>query len=139
MTSPGPEQFLTPRNGSSSRDIVAHLIGWNRYIIKGSREIIKGELPFYDVDPGEKYSKVNADLISKYPSEDTRKLLHQLDQSAENLKEYLLALHREVWASDFGVRHRDSVVTIQNTVGDLSEDYHHHCSQIDQQMSSVSR
>ena len=47
----------------SPRDVVAHLIGWNRYVIEGSRQILQGERPFYDLDPGEDYSKVNAVLV----------------------------------------------------------------------------
>lgn len=131
VTDLGDERFLEPLQGWSTRDIVAHLIGWNRYVIKGSQEIIRGELPFYDIDPGENYSKVNAILICKYPSEDPRELLRELRQSAGDLKEFLLALDPEVWASDFGVRHRESVVTIKNTVKDLIEDYDHHRRQID--------
>ena len=112
----GGVRFLEPLNGWSTRDIVAHLIGWNRYVIKGSQEIIRGELPFYDLDPGENYSKVNDVHIVQYPSEDPRELLWELHQSAEELKEYLLTLEPEVWAADFGVRHQDSIVTIENTV-----------------------
>ena len=59
--------FLERLNGWSSRDIVAHLVGWNRLIIEGSRQIMRGELPSYDVDPGENYSKVNAKLIPRVP------------------------------------------------------------------------
>lgn len=131
VTDLGDERFLEPLNGWSTRDIVAHLIGWNRYVIKGSQEIIRGELPFYDIDPGENYSKVNAILICKYPSEDPRELLRELRQSAGELKEHLLALDPELWASDFGVRHRESVVTIKNTIDELIEDYDHHRRQID--------
>lgn len=132
----GEDHFLEPLNGWSTRDIVAHLIGWNRYVIQGSREIIRGELPFYDLDPGENYSKVNAVLIAKYPSDDPRELLHELRRATAELKEYLLALDPEVWVTDFGVRHRESVVTIEKTVQELIEDYDHHRRQIVRKTSS---
>lgn len=50
------ELFFKKINRWSPRDILVHLIGWNRYIIEGSKQIKRGELPFYDIDPGENYS-----------------------------------------------------------------------------------
>lgn len=118
------------------RDIVAHLIGWNRYIITGSKQIIKGELPFYDIDPGENYCKVNANLIEEYPSEDRSQLIHELEVSGQELKQFLQTLDPSKWCHDYGVRHKGEVITIQNTVDALIEDYAHHSQQIKQWMES---
>lgn len=114
----------------STRDIVAHLIGWNRYVVEGSEQIRRGELPFYDLDPGENYSKVNATLIEKYPSTNREELLEDLRASAGELKRYLLSLGENEWDRDYGVRHRGNVVTIRNTVDELIDDYRHHETQI---------
>ena len=46
------EAFLAPLGRWSVRDIVAHLVGWNEAIVIGCRQLMRGELPFYDVDPG---------------------------------------------------------------------------------------
>ena len=85
------EGFLTRANGWSPRDIVAHLIGWNRYVIEGSRQIRRGELPFYDVDPGEDYSTVNAALVREYPSQDKQALITTLCSvtSSEDTSEFV--------------------------------------------------
>ena len=131
VASLGEKQFLKRLNGWSSRDIVAHLIGWNRLIIEGSKQITRGELPIYDVDPGENYSKVNAELIRKYPSTDLHELLEELRISARELGQYLETLDADTWQRDFGVRHWDSTVTIRNTVDELIEDYDHHQRQIE--------
>jgi hypothetical protein len=125
------ESFLAKLNGWSPRDILAHLIGWNRHVIEGSRQIQRGELPFYDIDPGENYSKVNAALVRHYGSEDRQWLLEQLHNTASELKEYLVALDPANWARDFGVRHDGSRVTISDTVDELIEDYDHHRKQIE--------
>ena len=125
------EAFLTPLNGWSARDIVAHLIGWNRHVIQGGRQIQQGELPFYDLDPGEDYSKVNAALVQQYSSNDKQRLLDELRTSTRELKEFLQSLDEDGWARDFGVRHQGSVVTIRGTVDELIEDYDHHHRQID--------
>ncbi len=124
--------FVERLNGWSSRDIVAHLVGWNRFIIEGSRQITRGELPSYDVDPGENYSKVNARLIREYPTTDRHELLEELRTSARELGRFLETLDADTWQRDFGVRHQDSIVTIRNTVEELIDDYDHHLHQIDE-------
>lgn len=125
------ELFLGKLGNWSPRDILAHLIGWNRYIIEGSKQIMRRELPFYDVDPGEDYSKVNAVLVSEYSSRDKQELLDELMASAEELKKFLQTLNAGQWERDYGVRHQGATLTIQNTVADLIEDYVHHARQIE--------
>ncbi len=123
--------FLGKIKHWSPRDMVAHLVGWNRYIIEGSKQIKRGELPFYDIDPGENYSKVNAVLIREYSSTDRQELLDDLRASAGELKQFLLSLGPGEWDHDYGVRHRGAVITIRNTVDELIADYVHHKEQIE--------
>ena len=125
------ESFLANLNSWSPRDIVAHLIGWNRHIIKGCEQIQQRELPFYDLDPGEDYSKVNAALVQHYDSTGKHLLLDQLHASARELKQFLESLDDNCWALDFGVRHDGEEVTIRGTVDDLIDDYNHHRRQIE--------
>jgi hypothetical protein len=124
------ELYLKKHNQWSPRDVVAHLIGWNRYIIQGSDQIRKGELPFYDIDPGEDYSKVNAVLVLEYSSTDREEMLDELKVSAQELKEFLRSLDSGVWSRDYGVRHNGAIITIQNTVDELIEDYDIHKERI---------
>ena len=70
--------FLRRSDHWSPRDVVAHLIGWNRYTIEGSNQIRRGELPFYEIDPGEDCCKVNAVLILEYSSTDRQEMLAEL-------------------------------------------------------------
>ena len=125
------EPFLARLNGWSPRDILAHLIGWNHHIIEGSRQIQLGELPFYDVDPGENYSQVNEALVQKISATDRQVLIKELHSSGNDLNEYLRSLEPEAWAKDFGVRHGGSTVTIRDTVDELIEDYDHHRKQVE--------
>ncbi len=128
---PLTENMLLRKLGSwSPRDILAHLIGWNRYIIEGSEQLKRGELPFYDIDPGENYSNVNAVLVSKYSSENKQELLDELQTSAQELQQFLNLLNPTDLERDFGVRHNGVVITIQNTVDEYIEDYVHHRKQI---------
>lgn len=122
--------FLGPLGRWSARDVVAHLIGWNRYTIQGARQIVRGELPFYDVDPGEDYANVNRTHLREYPSLVKDELLVELRASARELSEALFALDPHTWSRDYGVRHKGKTVTIQSTVDDLIVDYAHHAEQI---------
>ena len=126
------ELFFKNIDRWSPRDMVAHLIGWNGYIIEGSTQIKRGELPFYDIDPGENYSKMNAVLVQQFTSGDKQELLDLLRASAEKLKQFLQSLDQSEWDRDYGVRHQGSTITIRNTVDDLISDYAHHRKQIEE-------
>jgi hypothetical protein len=121
------EIFLGPLGRRSARDVVAHLIGWNRYTVEGARQIAQGELPFYDVDPGDDFANVNREHVREYPSRVKNDLLAELRASARELS---AALEPGAFSRDFGVRHKDQTVTIQSTVDDLIVDYGHHAAQI---------
>ncbi len=123
--------FLRKVTTWTARDMVAHLIGWNRYVVRGARQILRGELPFYDVDPGPDYSNVNAVLVREYPDTDRSALLESLTASAEELTAFLRAIDTEAWDRDFGVRHEGETLTVKSTVDDLIADYHHHREQLE--------
>ncbi len=123
--------FLTKVTNWTPRDIVAHLIGWNRHIALGAEQILLGELPFYDIDPGPDYSKVNAALVRAYPETDRMALLSSLAASAGELTVFLRAMSPGAWDRDFGVRHGRETLTVKSTVDDLIADYHHHRTQLE--------
>ena len=124
--------FLRKVTGWTPRDIVAHLIGWNRYIVRGAREILRGRLPFYDVDPVPDYSKVNAVLVREWADTDRTALLNSLAASTQELATFLRGMDRSAWDRDFGVRHKGETLTVKNTVDDLIGDYHHHRVQLEE-------
>jgi hypothetical protein len=130
------DQFLRKLNHWSPRDIVAHLIGWNRALIQGCNQIRKGELPFYDIDPGENYSKINDGFVKTISSESPEKLLSAMDTSARELSDFLRTVNPDEWDHDYGVRHKEAVITIRNSMDELIEDYTHHLRQIEKRLQS---
>ena len=126
------KKFLKKNDGWSPRDILAHLIGWNRYTVKGCEQIRGGDLPFYFVDPGEDYCKVNAVSVRDYSSEDRRELLDELEASTHELIGFLGMVNPVDWDRDYGVRYRGFKVTIRNTVDALIEDYINHRQQLEE-------
>jgi hypothetical protein len=132
VSSLSDELFLEKINGWSARDIVAHLVGWNRAVIEGSRQIMRGNLPSYDIDSGENYSKVNAAFVREYSSPLKGPLLAELRRSARELQEFLRSLDPGAWARDYGVENQGATVTLRSTVEELIEDYTHHRQQIEE-------
>ena len=123
--------FLKKMDGWAPRDVTAHLIGWNLYTIKGCQQLMRGELPFYFIDPGNDFCKVNALLVRKYDSKDKKKLLKQLHASMEKLKTFLITVEPADWETDFGVKYRGEIITIKNTVDALIFDFINHRQQIE--------
>jgi hypothetical protein len=123
--------FLKEMNGWAIRDVTAHLIGWNIYTIKGCQQLRKGELPFYFLDPGDDFCKVNAVLVREYDSKDKKELIAQLDASLVKLKDFLITVGPADWETDFGVTYRGYTITIKNTIDNLARDYDNHRQQIE--------
>ena len=123
--------FLNKMDDWAPRDVTAHLIGWNLYKIKGCQQIMNGEIPFYFIDPGDDYCKINAVLVREYDSKDKNELITQLNASAEKLSEFLAALNPRDWETDFGVKYVGRTVTIKNSIEAMAYDFIHHRQQIE--------
>jgi hypothetical protein len=126
----GDDEFLAELGNWSPRDIVAHLIGWNRYAVRGSQQLLAGELPFYDVNPGEDYWRVNADIVAGVAATDRGELLGELESSIRGLVRFLESLDPDDWQRETGVEHRGQRLTVRDTVDELIQDYIHHSAQI---------
>ena len=123
--------FPSQVTGWTVRDMVAHLVGWNRYIVRGSQQILRGDLPFYDVDPGPDYANVNAALVREYAEVDRGALLESLAATTRELTDFLRSIDPADWDRDFGVRHDGETLTVKGTVDDLIDDYDHHRVQLE--------
>jgi len=124
------ESLSEPLGSWSPRDIVAHLIGWNGGLVEGCRQLLRGELPFYDVDPGDDYSRINERFVRQHASDDREALLADLEGSAERLGRFVGSLNASNWARDSGVVHGRERLTVRDTVDELIGDYIHHCEQL---------
>jgi hypothetical protein len=123
-------KFLQLINGWTPRDVLAHLIGWNRHTITGCRQIKTGELPSYFSDAENDFSNVNAESLDLYTRTDRGLLLDELEDSSQALQNYLLFLDPDDWQTDFGAHYRDSTITIEIEVADLIKGYDDHRKEI---------
>ncbi len=129
--------FLKKMDAWAPRDVTAHLIGWNRYTIKGCQQLKKAELPFYFTDPGDDFCKINAVLVKEFDAKDKKKLVAQLKASAKELKDYLSTVSPADWEADFGITFGGETITIKNSVDALVADFISHRQQIEQWLEKV--
>jgi hypothetical protein len=121
--------FLAPMDAWAPRDVLAHLIGWNRYTVEGGKLLVEGKMPPFFQDAGDDFAAVNAVLVQTYPLRDRRALLAELETSLQELRRYLRSLSAEEWEA--GVMHGQHAITLQNSVQALVVDYAGHTEQIE--------
>lgn len=125
------DQFLSPIDGWSPRDVVAHLVGWNDLMIEASQSIFAGKSPAYYADTPYNYSHINAAFTAKYSSRSKEELLAELLSSFERFKAFVLALPEEELTAHHGVRHYSgNPATIIRIIASLAGDYRTHTIQI---------
>ncbi len=129
--------FLKKIDAWAPRDIITHLIGWNLYTIKGCQQLKKGELPFYLIDPGDDFCKVNAVLVKEFDTKDKKSLINQLNASAKELNDYLSTVSPADWEADFGITFGGETITIKNSVDALIADFIIHRKQIEKWVDEI--
>jgi hypothetical protein len=140
--------FLRPMTQWAPRDVVAHLIGWNRYTRTGyhspwpsprsgeGQGEAQGMVPFYFADAADDFRHVNAHSVQTYASPEKSTLLEELTNSFQELLHFLASLPPEAWEADYRVPHKGGPVTIAHTVGALSSDYLEHTKEIERWVAS---
>ena len=125
------ELFLTSMGGWAPRDVVAHLIGWNRLMIEAPSSILVGQAPAYYADTPNDYSTINAGFTSRYSSHSKHELLSELELSLASFEAFILALQDDEMLADHGVRHYSgSPATVGRIISSLAGDYQSHTRQI---------
>jgi len=127
----GVPQFLQSLGDWTPRDIVAHLIGWNRITLVGCAELREGILPFYFHDGTNDYRVINGGFIARYSSKDRAALLNDLAVTMRALVPYLQSVPDPEWEVDTGVPHyRGGPATVARCVDSLVRDYRKHREEI---------
>ena len=125
------DQFLSPMNGWTPRDVVAHLVGWNSLMIESSLSILAGKPPSYYDDARNDYSNINSGFTAKYSSESRQELLAELESSMEKFEAFIDSLPAEELTADHGVVHYSgSPASVTRIINSLAGDYKYHTNQM---------
>ena len=123
--------YLSQLNGWSPRDVVAHLVGWNRKMIESGKDILRGEKPTYYTDWANDYKNVNAAFVGKYSSRDKASLLGELAASMNEFETFLHGLEPPELTADHGVVHYGGgPATVARLMDSLAGDYRDHTREI---------
>ena len=125
-------QYLEPMGGWTPRDVVAHLVGWNRFMIQACRSILAGEPPDYYLDAPNDYANIDAALVAHYSSRTRDHLLRELEASVAELTAYVGGLNAgELTARRGVVHHSGEPATVEKSLRSLAGDYEEHARQIE--------
>ena len=124
-------EFLSPMNGWSPRDVVAHLVGWNDHMIEASSSILAGKPPAYYADAPNDYKTINARFVAQHSSTSKTELLRDLRSSMDRFVEFLVTLPPVELTADHGVKHYSGrPATVIGIIDSLSGDYRDHTRQV---------
>jgi len=123
--------FLTKIDDWTPRDVVAHLVGWNRRMIQACQAILAGRTPDYYADAPNDYRTINAEYVARFASPSKETLLGELGAGLKELVEFAAALDPAEWEASHAVRHyRGALATVASTLATLAGDYSEHARQI---------
>jgi hypothetical protein len=125
--------FLAKIDEWTPRDVVAHLVGWNRRMVHACQDILAGTTPDYYADAPNDYRTINAGYVARHASTSREALLRDLAAGLEELTAYARALNPAEWEASHGVKHyRGAPATVAGTLASLAGDYAQHARQIRQ-------
>ena len=114
----------------SIKDLLAHLAGWDYTNLNAIKAVLAGKLPSFYEHHGRDWQTYNAVLVAKYKRDSFTELLALVENSQQELIEFLRSIASESFGKDFGVRFRGFKVTIQRLLEAEIKDEQVHCQQI---------
>jgi hypothetical protein len=114
----------------SIKDLVAHLIGWDKTNLAATKSVLAGQVPgFYEHrDPD--WRTYNAILVKKNKKNSSPELITTAKDSQQRLIKFLQTIPPENFNKNFGVRFHGYKVTIQRLLEAEAEDEQTHLQQI---------
>jgi hypothetical protein len=114
----------------SVKDLLAHLVGWDRTNIEASQEILAGKLPSFYTHHDRDWKTYNAGLVERYRKDDWTRMVSAVEKSHRNLIDFLQGIAAEEFDRDRGLRAGRYKVTIARLMKAEATDERKHCEQI---------
>lgn len=131
VTTLSPEQREEVFLGEwSVKELIAHLIGWDRTYVAAVQDLRASELPGFYAAYDEDWQSYNRNLVQEYLKGDWQDLLAAAKQSHSDLIGYLRTLTEDEFEQDWGVRFRGTPVTISRLIDAEIKDDREHLGQI---------
>jgi len=114
----------------SIKDLLAHLIGWDKTNLNAIKSVMQNQLPSFYEHRDHDWQTYNAMLVRKNKKDSFQELFVTAKDSHERLIKFLRTIPPETFNKDFGVRFHGYKVTIQRLLEAETEDEQTHCEQI---------
>ena len=114
----------------SVKDLLAHLIGWDKTNLDAVKGVMKGDVPYFYKYRDPDWRTYNALLVKKNKKDSMWELIATAKDSHEKLIRFLQTIPPEHFNKDFGVRYRGYKVTIQRLLDSEAKDEQVHYKQI---------
>ena len=114
----------------SVKDLLAHLVGWDFANLEATKAILAGELPDFYAHYDRDWQAFNARLVAEYKRDDFADLLSSMEDSHQELVNFLKTVPADEFAKDRGVRFKGYKVTIARTLQADIDDVKTHHAQI---------
>jgi len=125
--------LLSEMSGWSPRDVIAHLIGWNKHMIEASSAILHGQTPAYYADAPNDYRNINAQMAITFSSRSKEELLAEMESSMQTFRQFIASLQPDELVDSHGVLHHSGrPATIAGIIESLTQDYQQHTLEIQQ-------
>lgn len=96
----------------SVKDLLAHLVGWDFTNLEAAKALLAGRLPDFYSHYDRDWKTYNARLVAEYKRDDFAELLSSVEDSLQQLTDFLETSPAEEFDKDRGVRHKGYKVTI---------------------------
>ena len=114
----------------SARELLAHLIGWDRANVRAARELQRGELPSFYAYRDPDWRSYNARLVSRHRRGTFRELLRATQESQVKLIAFFSRVPAIEFEKDQGVRFRGYKVTLARLLQADAKDVRVHAAQL---------
>lgn len=114
----------------SIKDLLAHLIGWDKTNLDAVKSVMRGDVPSFYEHRDPDWRTYNAILVKRYKKDSFKELVTRAKDTQKKLIEFLRTIPPEHFNKDFGVRFRGYKVTIQRLLEAETEDEQTHLQQI---------
>lgn len=114
----------------SIKDLLAHLIGWDKTNLNAIKSVMQNQAPPFYEHHDHDWQTYNGMLVRKNRKDSIEELFATAKDSHERLIKFLQTVPPEHFNKDFGVRFRGYKVTIQRLIEAETKDEQTHCEQI---------
>ncbi len=114
----------------SIKELLAHLAGWDVTNLEAVKDILAGKVPVFYDHYDHDWQSYNATLVATYNRATFEELLSLMQDSHNQLLEFLQSVPAEDFLKDFGLRTRGNKVTIQRLLEAELKDELIHSQQI---------